>query len=312
MFKIALIGFGAIGYRYYQAIEKIKLNIKIFIVDKNLNTFEKLHKTENNLVEVNNQITFLPKKVDLLIISTTCNNRVNLLSKLIKYLKFNNLIIEKPLTQSPIELKKLNELLKTKRNSWVNTDRRSLEVYKYIKKNIQSEKKITMTVSGYSWGVCCNGLHFLDLFNYLTNENITDIKEKKKFTWVESKRKNFYELENGNLQIKFKEHDLFLISKEKANRKKTPTKVTIKNGSKTFNIVENPDNIVLIKNSKKKIYRNDFTSIKMIKIIRKILLNNNSNLPRYSNSSKLFMPLIIFLLERWNKFKKKSSKVPIT
>ena len=53
MFKIALIGFGAIGYRYYQAIEKIKLNIKIFIVDKNLNTFEKLHKTENNLVEVN-------------------------------------------------------------------------------------------------------------------------------------------------------------------------------------------------------------------------------------------------------------------
>ena len=61
MFKIALIGFGAIGYRYYQAIEKIKLNIKIFIVDKNLNTFEKLHKTENNLVEVNNQITFLQK-----------------------------------------------------------------------------------------------------------------------------------------------------------------------------------------------------------------------------------------------------------
>ena len=140
MFKIALIGFGAIGYRYYQAIEKIKLNIKIFIVDKNLNTFEKLHKTENNLVEVNNQITFLPKKVDLLIISTTCNNRVNLLSKLIKYLKFNNLIIEKPLTQSPIELKKLNELLKTKRNSWVNTDRRSLEVYKYIKKTYNLKK----------------------------------------------------------------------------------------------------------------------------------------------------------------------------
>ena len=170
-----------------------------------------------------------------------------------------------------------------------------------------------MTVSGYSWGVCCNGLHFLAIhLIFLTNENITDIKEKKKFTWVESKRKNFYELENGNLQIKFKEHDLFLISKEKADRKKTPTKVTIKNGSKTFNIVENPDNIVLIKNSKKKIYRNDFTSIKMIKIIRKILLNNNSNLPRYSNSSKLFMPLIIFLLERWNKCKKKSSKVPIT
>ena len=74
------------------------------------------------------------------------------MSKLIKYLKFNNLIIEKPLTQSPIELKKLNELLKTKRNSWVNTDRRSLEVYKYIKKTYNL-KKITMTVSGYSWGM---------------------------------------------------------------------------------------------------------------------------------------------------------------
>ena len=78
------------------------------------------------------------------------------------------------------------------------------------------------------------------------------LKKKKNLLGLKVKEKNFYELENGNLQIKFKEHDLFLISKEKADRKKTPTKVTIKNGSKTFNIVENPDNIVLIKNSKKK------------------------------------------------------------
>ena len=305
MFNIALIGFGGIGYRYYQAIEKINLNIKIYIVDKNLNAFEKLHKTENNFVEINSKITFLPKKVDLLIISTTCNNRANLFSKLSKHLKFNNLIIEKPLTQSPIELKKLDRLLKNKKNSWVNTDRRSLEVYKYIKKHLQSHKKITMKVSGYGWGLCCNGLHFLDLFNYLTNENITSIKEKKKFAWVKSKRKNFYELENGNLQIKFKEHDLFLISKKKLNRKKTPIKLIIKNASKIFKIIENPDNIVLFRNSKTKIYKNNFTSIKMIKVIRNILLNNKSNLPKYSNSSKLFMPLIIFFIKKWNKQKKK-------
>ena len=89
-------------------------------------------------------------------------------------------------------------------------------------------------------------------------------------------------------------------------------RITIKNGSKIFNIVENADNIILFKKSKKIIYRNDFTSIKMIKIIKKILLSNQSNLPRYLDSAKLFMPLIIFYLEKWRKFKKKSLKVPIT
>ena len=35
MYKIVLVGFGSIGFRYYQAITKIRLpNIKIFIVDK--------------------------------------------------------------------------------------------------------------------------------------------------------------------------------------------------------------------------------------------------------------------------------------
>ena len=80
-------------------------------------------------------------------------------------------------------------------------------------------------------------------------------------------------------------------------------RITIKNGDKIFNIIENADNIILFKKSKKIIYRNDFTSIKMTKIIKKILISNQSSLPRYFNSTKLFMPLINFYLEKWRKFK---------
>ena len=51
------------------------------------------------------------------------------------------MILEKPLTQSPNELKKLNSLLESIKNVWVNTERRCLKVYKYLKKKLNNKKK---------------------------------------------------------------------------------------------------------------------------------------------------------------------------
>ena len=54
MFNIALIGFGAIGYRYYQALEKINLSKKIFIIDKN----QKVMNDASNGIEPFEEIDF--------------------------------------------------------------------------------------------------------------------------------------------------------------------------------------------------------------------------------------------------------------
>jgi len=77
-------------------------------------------------------------------------------------------------------------------------------------------------------------------------------------------------------------------------------------------IVEKTDGFDFLYKSKKKFFKNDFTSVKMKKIVKNILLKESSNLPEYSKSSIIYKPMIKFLLEKWKKYKKNSIKVPIT
>lgn len=308
MDKILLIGLGSIGYRYFQAINKIRSKKKLFIFDINKKVSKKIINYKNKNIIFTHNFNDLPNKVDLVILSTTTNGRAKLLEKLTNKTNFKYTIIEKPLAQSQNELLKLNNLLKNK-TSWVNTDRRSLKIYRDVKKILNLNKQIKMKIVGNEWGICCNSLHFIDLFSYLCNQQIKSIYENKKFNWVMSKRKNFYELENGALNVEYDKHLLQLIS---IKGKKSKLTITIFNNSKKLIVDENSNLMCLEYNKKKKYYNNSFTSIKMTKIISKILKNGSSTLPSYHNSSKLFEPLIIFLLQKWKKKNKFAKFVPIT
>ncbi len=311
MYKIAIIGFGSIGYRYLQAINRIQLpNIKLFIIDKKIKIQSGQNNFNKTIITKSNKIKIIPKKIDLCIISTTCQNRHKLLRELTKQSNFTNLILEKPLTQSPKELLKLNTILKNKTNIWVNTDRRILEVYKFIKSNLDIKKKLFMNVEGNSWGICCNSLHFVDLFNFFCNEYSYTIKEKSIFKWIKSKRNGFKELDNGKLELKFGNHKLCLLSKKNSLPKNV--KISIKNGKKNFLVKEKTDTFELKHNKKKIIFKNEPTSIKMTNIIKKMLLENKSNLPCYLDSSILYYPLIEYFLTKWQVFNPRSKKVPIT
>jgi len=315
MYNIVLIGFGSIGYRYYQAIKNINLKKKLYIIDKKKIVFKKIYiqNKRDNYVKTSVKIKSLPKNIDLLILANTCNDRPSLLKSLDSITKFKNLIIEKPLTQSPKELIELNKILSQKKNCWVNTDRRILKVYRYIKKRINIKKKISMKVIGSDWGICCNSLHFVDLFNYFTDSSITCVKEKKPLKWELSKRKNFFELGNGELRINFGENLLKLVSKKNNLKKiKKDLSIYISNNNKFFKIKEH-ENVIELKFNKKIIkYRNEYLSVKMTKILQQILIKEKSNLPSYKTSSELYFPLIEFFLKKWNNFNKNSIKVPIT
>ena len=312
MYKIVLVGFGSIGFRYYQAITKIRLpNIKIFIVDKKKSSFKKILNSKPNFIQTLDNFNLLPKKTDLCIMSTTCDNRPNLIKKLIDKTKIKNMILEKPLTQSPNELIKLNSLLENITNVWVNTDRRCLKIYKYLKKKLNTKKKILIKVKGTSWGVCCNSLHFVDLFNYLTSNQVTLIEEMKAFNWYSSKRKGFKELDNGVLKLGFGIHELQLSS-NKSNGHNKAVNLSVLNGKNNFSIDEK-FNYFKIKSKKRElIFKNQFTSIKMTNIVKNILLANKSTLPHYKDSSRLYLPLINFFLNKWKKTNLNSKKVPIT
>lgn len=311
MYKIIIVGFGSIGYRYYEAINRIQIpNIKIFIVDKKIKSIMKKYNLIARYLKTSNNLKFIPKKMDLCIISTTCQNRHILLKKITSKSDFKNLILEKPLTQSPKELHDLNNILKQKKNIWVNADRRCENVYRFIKSKININNKISMKVEGNSWGICCNSLHYVDLFNFLSREHLYTIEEKPISSWFPAKRKGFQELDNAKLKLRFGKHEMHLLSNKNSLQKNL--KIIIKNKKKSFYIKEKEDNFELKYNKKIYFFKNDPLSIKMTKIIKKILLTNKSNLPSYLNSTKLYYPLIDFFLKKWQIKFPKSTRVPIT
>jgi|TARA_B110000259_G_scaffold96596_1_gene111687 hypothetical protein len=311
MYKIAIVGFGSLGYRYFEAINRIRLpNIKLYIIDKKIKSIMKKHNLIRNYIKTSKDLNSFPKKVDLCIISTTCQNRHILLKKIINISNFKNLILEKPLTQSPKELLKLNNVLRKIHNVWVNTDRRCEDIYKFVKSKINIKNKISMRVEGNSWGICCNSLHYVDLFNFLSGQSLQLVKEKSFLRWFPSKRSGFQELDDVKLNLKFGKHELHLLSKKNSLPKNL--KIFIKNKKKIFNIREKVNIFELRYNKKTFFFKNDPLSIKMTKTIKKILLTNKSNLPNYLNSTKLYYPLIDFFLEKWRIKFPKSLKVPIT
>ena len=311
MYKIVIVGFGSIGYRYFEAINRIRLpNIKIYLVDKKIKFLLRHYNLQKKIKNISNNLKSIPKKMDLCIVSTTCQNRHILLKKIICKSNFKNLILEKPLTQSPSELLKLNNILKNIENVWVNTDRRCLNIYKFIESKINQKKKILMTVDGNSWGICCNSLHFVDLFNFLSKQYLSKIEEKSPLYWYPTKRNGFQDLDNGKLKLKFGSHQMYLSSKKNSLPKNL--KIIIKNEKKIFYIKEKEDIFELKYKNKIFSFKNELLSVKMTSIIKKILQKNKSNLPNYFVSTKLYYPLIEFFLRKWQNFFPESTKVPIT
>lgn len=230
MNKICLIGFGNLGYRYFQAIINLNLKFELSIVDTSV-AFNKGYDYLSNIknkVEVKffKNLNLDQKKFDLIIIATTADKRLELIKKLKKKLTFKYLLIEKPLTQSNLELSSIKKIIKNKK-CWVDTHKRFIKPYKLIKKKINQKNKILMNVEGNNWGICCNSLHYLDLFYSFCNKKVSNISEIKNLKWIKSKRKNYYELDDGIMKINCGNNILNLISFNKKKMKKNLLKLLL-------------------------------------------------------------------------------------
>ena len=317
MDKICLIGFGNIGFRYFEAILKLKNKFNLYIIDIN-SPFKKGHdylkknKITKKIFFLKNLNEIDVKKFDLVIISTTCDGRLRLIEKVKKSFTFKNIIIEKPITQSETELVKLKKILP--KNSWINSQKKSFKIYKDIKKKINLKNKVIMKVEGNSWGICCNSLHLIELFNFFCQKKITKIQETKKLKWVKRKRNKFFDLDDGEIKISYGNDLLFLSSSKNRSLKNWNIKVMIINGKKKWEIFEK-DNLIMQDYNKKKItHKVLYISEYMVEIISNILSKNYKRIyiPNFASSYILFRPTIRFFLKKWRQKHKKAITVPIS
>ena len=268
-------------------------------------------KKKNSTVKFYKKINQTSKNFDLVIISTTADKRLQLIKDIKKNLKFKYIIIEKPLTQSNYELSQIKKIIKNKK-CWVDTHKRFTKPYKFIGNKINKRHKIRMNVEGKNWGICCNSLHYLDLFYSFCRSKVSSISEIKKMKWLKSKRNNYYELDDGVIEINCNKNILKLISENNKKKNDEFVKISIFNGNNKWEILEKLEGHYVLFEKKEFFFKNELLSSRMTKTITYILNKQEVNLPSFKESSDLYEPLIQFFLAKWKIKNKFSKTVPIT
>jgi hypothetical protein len=177
-FKIALIGCGNIGSRHLQALKKTERNIEITVCEPSeearrigLERYNEVAENEHvQLVEMIDDYRKLAEVQDLVIVATSAGVRFEITKWVLENLNVKYLFLEKVVFQQIEDFDEIGRLLKERNvRAWVNCTRRLFGCYGELKKMLENDDKVDMTVSGTNWGMGCNSIHLLDLYKYITD-----------------------------------------------------------------------------------------------------------------------------------------------
>ena len=323
MIKSLIIGAGQLGSRHLQGLLKFEKEQLIYVLDPSENSLniskERAQEVENkhNLI-FTNVWDELPTEFDLVIVATGANVRSKVVYKLLTDFKVENLILEKILFQDINSYSEIRNLIKkTKTSTWVNHPRRMFNHYQEIKKIIsQNEEKVSFQVYGGNWGLACNGLHFIDLFSFLSNSEVEHIDFGGVEEVVDSKRLNNIEF-MGSIMGEFKNGSDFKISS--INGSYADITVCVFTKSNRWIIQEGTAQKVIHLsfennfNESITAFKNEFQSTLTTRIINDILTEEKITLPDFDEASSSHIPFIKSALNTYTRITGiKTSIIPIT
>ena len=202
-----IIGFGRMGERYFKALKKLGFH-NIHIMDKSKNKLkiarEKYNlerkKTHDNF---NSCIDLL--KPNLAIVSTTADFHKTYVIQLAKK-KIKNIIVEKPMATSVNDcIKMIRICKKNKVRLAVNHQSRFSNEIKILKKYIFNNRLgelVSMNVVAGNIGLAMNGIHYIEIFNFLTKNTINQVNASLEKKFVKSPRGKKFRDRSGHVIAK--------------------------------------------------------------------------------------------------------------
>ncbi len=200
MKNIAIIGAGQLGSRHLQALVHVQKKINIQVVDSSEDSlktaemrFNEVSENFKGTISFHTNISFLEKKLDVVIVATNSKVRRSVVDQLVNHSKIEYLILEKFLFINEQDYFYTEKLFAEKNiKVWVNCPRRLIDFYRKIQKEIIGP--IHFFATGNAWGLGCNGIHLLDLFAFLTkSNNIVLSSQLINKEVIESKRSGYIE-----------------------------------------------------------------------------------------------------------------------
>lgn len=180
MHTIAIIGAGQLGSRHLQGLASVATPLAIHLLDPSQASLdvakarfaEVAGAASPHELHLVAEATGMPARIDLLISATTAGVRLASLRALLAHSTVTNLILEKVLFQSLGEYDDAAALLAEHGiRTWVNCPRRMFPFYAQLLQFFGNDKPTAMQVTGTNWGLGCNGVHFADLFAFLSGDD---------------------------------------------------------------------------------------------------------------------------------------------
>lgn len=317
MKKIAIIGLGNIGLRHLQGALCYKSKYEIYGIEKNEERLNSLRDDYGENCSFYSDISMLPQSVDVIVIATTSSVRRTVLENIFDAgINVSYIVFEKVLFQSEEDyIWAEKQLVERNIKAWINCVRRETQGYKMLKSKLDDVDKFYVRVLGGEWGLCCNGIHFLDIIKYLSDEDSVELLDTKlELPIVDSKRVGFKEC-YGSFKGKTGKCKSFSI--ECINDDSISTLVYIYCEKFTM-IIDEEARVAFYKNTdeqeKHRIIQFDFPYVSEMagNILNDILEKGTCSLPEYDKSMNLHLDYIKIISDFFNSNGMEVEKCPIT
>jgi len=170
---VLVVGFGMMGCRHVEALLQNKEKFQVHVLEPSSENIETNTIRIDAKKEDCNWYTSLNEipSVDFAIIATSSAPRFNIVKSLIdKGCKY--FLLEKIVFQSKDQFKEIISLVNQKGvKAYCNFVNRFFVAYNEIKKELSSDTPLNMLVYGNAFGLGCNAIHYIDIFQYLTENN---------------------------------------------------------------------------------------------------------------------------------------------
>ena len=224
MYTILLAGAGNIGSRHLQGATKSANDLDIWVYDLSEDSlkvakerFEQM--PENGLKQVHyvTNLNEVPDSIDVAIVASGSKPRAAIIKQVLSAKKVQYMVLEKFLFGKLSEYTEIGNLLKTNGvKTWVNCPYRMFEGYHKLKGMIDKNSPLIASFgNGGDWGLCCNAIHYIDIFMFLAGQEDYKVDLSKLAEEViDSKRPGYVEL-IGDLTVKTAKGDTLTLQTSK-------------------------------------------------------------------------------------------------
>ena len=213
---VAIIGVGQLGSRYLQGLQGVETPLSIFALDSRLDSLDIASKRLNEIDETDRSqhsvffvqdILDLPKKIDLVIVATPADMRLDLAEQVSRHSSVNYWILEKLLSNRSSQISAFFEITKEASETWVNLPYRAMEWHQKLRESLRGKGPFHVEAYGIEYGLLTNAIHYIDLLTYWSDSEVDsvvccfgsdDFYSSKRLGYVEAHGEIFASYKDGS------------------------------------------------------------------------------------------------------------------